>query len=542
MAPYRRRRWWRRWRPRRRFYRKGRRIWKPRRRYKRRGRLRTKVRRFLKRRKRIVTLWDPDSKQKCTITGATIGLLAAGINTVNRMNTTVWTTTDVKVHPSGGGCTLNVFSLKFLYQEHRFFRNCWTHSNDGYDLAKYFGTTIYLQPHWKYDYVFWWDTDITGILPEDYWRLNPSQLLCSRNAVFVRNQVTAGNKRSRKVRIRPPANITSQWKFQEDWYNWPLFVWGMTLINWTEPFLRQTPQFIPYVTFPGDKTWYWHTTSGQYKPISSSKTLAYSPLIDSGNGNELSITYNPPNSSPASSWSSQFVKVPKCDNLPYWYSCFGQNISWDFGIKRGAQDLPNYVPWVRWYMEWWTDKEIEGTVPHTHQRTEFVALASTCYNFARMGYFVLSSTSDRINIPFMYKSHWQWGGTNLKQQPITAVHPQTNQVSVKNPLNIRQSLIYPGDTRQGLLTAQALRRFLEPSRISDERIPEPFEQRPPRYASEEEYDTTASEAEESEEEQGEKESDREIIKRLGRRVQRERVKRRLFNKFLHSLLERKLPE
>lgn len=541
MAPYRRRRWRRRWRPRRRYFRQGRRFRKYRGRRKRPRWFRTKVRRLLKRKKRVVTLWDPESRQRCTITGATIGLLATGINTVNRMNTTVWTQIDMKVHPSGGGVTLNLFTLKFLYQEHRFFRNCWSHTNDGYDLAKYYGTTVYLQPHIKYDYVFWWDTDITGILPEDYWRLNPSQLLCSRNAVFVRNQVTAGNKRSKKVRIKPPANITSQWKFQEDWYNWPLFIWGMTLINWTEPFLRQTPQFIPYVTFPADKTWYWD--GSQYKPIATKgKTLAYSPLIDTGTGNELSIDYNPAGSAPAISWSSEFIRVPKCDGLPYWFSCFGQNISWDFGIARGKQDLPTFIPWVRFYMEWWSDKEIEGTVTHTPSRTEFVCQASLCYNFARMGYFVLSSTNDRINIPFMYKSHWSWGGTQLKHQPIVAVHPQTNQVSVKNPLTIRQSLIYPGDTRQGLLTAQALRRFLEPSRVSDERIPEPFEQRPPRYVSETEYDTTASEAEESEEEQSPKEPDRKTVERLERRIQRERVKRRLFNQFLKSLLERKLPE
>nr|UWX31895.1 ORF1 [Torque teno felis virus] len=537
MAPYRRRR--RRWGYRRRWrWPRGpyKRIWRPYR--SRRQRRRRKVR-HKKRRKRVVTLWEPDSKQKCVIRGQTIGLMATGFNVVNRLYTTIWTDYDMQVYPSGGGVNMHIFSLKFCYQEHRMFRNCWTHTNDGYDLAQYFGTKIYLQPHKTADYIFWWDSDLDGIKPEDYWRLHPMMLLCTKNCIFVRNQTAGGNHRTKKVLIKPPANQTSVWKFQDEWYNIPLFAWGMTFINWYEPFLRQSPGFIPYVALPRDQTYVWK--DGTYKSLTSAAfNTVYSPLVDPGTGNEISVLYSGATSAPSADWSGKFRVVPKTSNLPYWFTCFGQNPSYDFNIKR-AKDEGNsgWVPWVRFYWTNWEQTTIQIQPDPKPQRYEFVTLSTTMANMARSGYFVLSSTAnERLNVPFMYSSYWRWGGTMLKKNPIVAIHPQTNQVSVKNPNTIRESLIYPRDTRDGLLTARALQRFLQPSRISDERRPLPFEEQPPRYPDSEEYDETGDEAEESEEE-SEKESDSQTaIRRLGKRIQRERAFRHGLNKFLKSLLSK----
>nr|UWX31888.1 ORF1 [Torque teno felis virus] len=536
MAPYRRWRPWRRrrgrWRWKRGPYR---RIRKPRRRKKRWTARR--VRALFRRKKKRVTLWDPDSKAKCIINGFTWGLIAQSVNITNRMWTTVFTPTEVLTWIAGGGVNLKTFSLKFLYQEHMFFRNCWSRSNDGFDLAQYLGTKIYLKPHKNQDYIFWWDTDLTTFNQQDYLRLHPAKALCAKNVVFVRSQVGGGNHKTHKIFIKPPANITSQWKFQSEWYDFPLFAWGMTLINWYEPFFRQTSGFIPYTRFPQDNTYIYQPGGGH--SWQSLKTvnldLYYSPLVDNGQGNIISVTYIPPNQSFPSS-SDDFKNAGFTDGLPYWYSCFGQNTSWDFGIPKDKNQV-NYIPWVSFTWRKWTQNNIEVPPAAKPGACRLAFMANNARIFAASGWFVQSSTPERINIPLLYKSYWRWGGTMLTKQPITALIPNTNQISVKNPATVGESVIRPGDVRNGLLTATALRRFLQPSKFSDERRPEPFEEQPPRYASEEEYDETGSEAEESEEECDEKSNVTEIIRCLSRRVQRERTQRRSLHKFFKSLLK-----
>nr|QYD01987.1 ORF1 [Torque teno felis virus] len=534
MAPYRRRRrWFRRQRggrrrgPYRRF-RKARR--RPRQRWTAR-----RVKKLFKRKKRRVTLWDPDNKAKCIINGFMFGIICGPLNITNRLWTTVFTPTEIKAWISGGGVNLRMFSLRFLYEEHRLFRNCWSRTNDGFDLAQYLGTKIYLPPHPTVDYVFWWDTDLTRYTDNDYYRLHPAKILCQRNVVFVRNQIAAGNKRTHKLFIKPPANITSQWKFQSDWYDFPLFTWGMTLINWYEPFFRQQSGFIPYFQFPTDQVYKYTTTGGvRWRTLKDlNMTLAYSPLVDTGKGNRISVGFL---SGSGPTDVDDFREATQTTDLPYWFSCWGQNISWDFGVSKKNTDTGNVV-YVSFTWPEWTVSLIENPGTQRPNWSRFCMIASNARLFATSGWFVMSSTKERINIPVLYKSYWKWGGTVLTKQPVTALLPTTNQVSVKNPGTVGQSVIRPGDLRNGLLTADALRRFLQPSKLSDERGPEPWEEQPPWYTTEEEYDKTGSEAKKSQKE-CEKESDiPSIIRCLSRRVQRERTQRRSLHQFLKSLLK-----
>lgn len=480
-----------------------------------------------------MTLWDPDSKGKCIISGFLPALIATPLNTVNRMYTTVFMPTEIKSHISGGGVNLRIFSLKYLYEEHRLFRNCWSRSNDGFDLAKYNGTKFYLPPHLTQDYIFWWDTDLTRYDNTDFLRLHPAKILCGKNVIFVRNQTTGNNHRTKKVFIKPPANITSQWKFQSDWYDFPLFAWGVSLIDWKDPFHAEGAHFIPITEFdPNEVYKYTGGNPAWTKLTNLGIRLAYSPIVDPGNGNLISVGWVNTGSYPSNNtnWTEAMYTL----NLPYWYSTFGQNISWDFGVQKTSADIGNQT-WIMWKQPEWTVTQIEQAANKPKWET-YCAVASVARTFAKMGWFTQATLDKKISIPFLYRSYWIWGGTQLTKQAITGLQPTTNQVSVKNPARVGESVIRPGDLRNGLLTANALRRFLEPSKFSDERRPEPYEEQPKRYASSEEYDETGSEAEESEEECTEKSNVPEILKCLSRRVQRERAKRRSLNKFFKSLL------
>nr|QYD01948.1 ORF1 [Torque teno felis virus] len=531
MAPYTRR--WRRrqwWRPRRGTNRwragyKGRRFWKTRGRKKRRHR---RVRR--QERRRLVTLFDPISKAKCKISGQTVGLIARGWNTVNRCYYTMWKEQTITKLLSGGGISLMTFSLRFLWNEHRHYRNVWSHTNDGFDLALYFGTKVYLEPHQYQDYVFFWDRDLVEEKQWDYMRLHPSQLLATKNCVFVRNQTTGNNHRTKKVFIKPPANITTQWKFQHQWFDIPLFQYGFILFNWKEPYLKQDTS-TPVKTFR-DSVMVWRTN--QY--IESSTGFAWSPMIDTGGGNYIDFVWLGQHVKPSS--GTEWTKIPWANDLPYWLTCFGQNSDWNFNIPNKFPST-NPIPWIRLGWPEYTETDITTGNIGKKKFEEWAMPATACRTFAVMGPFVQDTLPTRVNIPFLYKSFWKWGGTNLLQDKIVAMNPTSGQVSVKNPQTQVRDIIYPWDQSGGLLTERALKRFLEPSTTTDERRPLPHQPEPPGYVSEESYDETGSEAEETEEDKDGEIEVSSTLKTLTRQLQREQSKRRRFNRFLKSLLNKK---
>nr|QYD02275.1 ORF1 [Torque teno felis virus] len=537
MAPYRRRRWRRRWRPRRWWFRKGRRFRQHRRP---RTTRRRRVRRWRRRKLATVRQWEPDQKKTCYINGHTFGLISVNPNTTNRLFFTGQLPDGIFLWPEGGGVTLRIFGLDFLWAEHRLFRNCWSQTNDGYDLALYLGTTVYLPPHDNYDYLFWWDTDLTTITEADWYRLHPALALCENHVVFVRNQTKSRNNKTKKVKIRPPANMSNQWMFVKDMYKMPLFAWGMSMINWEEPYLRTQTGYLPIYDFDTRTVYVSQNppTDSQWKTLySANQTLAYSPMVDKGIGNEIFIRWLRPGTSPSNETD---FPTPHTQDLPYWFSCFGQNTSYNFGhsSKEAESSTPGAtIPWIKWHMLSTTKKWLESGTGEKPTLKTYCANATTARMFANMGWFVVSNVKERVNVPLLYRAKFKWGGTNLTKQKVTPFFPNTNQVSVKNPATVGRYVIKPSDLEGGLLTRNALARFLEPSKTIDERRPQPWEEQPPRYASSESDVSTGSEAEESEEEPGKGCSVEEAIRTLRRRIQRERTQRRSLHKFFKSLLK-----
>nr|QYD01924.1 ORF1 [Torque teno felis virus] len=536
MAPY-TRRWRRRWRwPRRRTHRrragyKSRRFWKTGRSKTRRQRRRVRRNRVFRRR-RLVTLFDPVSKAKCKITGQTIGLIARGYNVVNRCYYTMYKDTAITKLLTGGGVSLMTFSLRFLWEEHRHYRNVWSHTNDGFDLALYFGTRVYLKPHATVDYAFFWDTDLVDEKEWDYLRLHPSALLATKNVIFVRSQLTGNNHKTKKVFIKPPSNVTTQWKFQSQWFDFPLFQYSFVMFNWAEPFLKMdagTP-----IQVLRNQIYYWDKNSVQY--VQSNQGFAYCPLIDTGNGNYIDVTWLGPGVSKPSA-GTEWTKVPWANDLPYWLTMWGQNNDFNFNVPMPSQT--NSTCWVRISWPEYSDVDIQTGKIGTKTIREWAFYSTNCRTFAGMGPFVQDTLKSRINIPFMYESFWKWGGTVLKHDNIIAIHPTSGQVSVKNPQTQVRDIIYPWDQSGGLLTERALARFLQPSTTTDERRPLPHKEYTEGYVTPEEYDETGSEAEESEKEPDGECDIGETLKTLTRKLQREQSKRRLFNNFLWSLLRKR---
>nr|QYD01798.1 ORF1 [Torque teno felis virus] len=533
MAPYRRRpRWiYSRRRRRRNYY-----YPRWRRRYFRRRRRRPfrKVR-VHRRRKKLATFWDPTNKASCKIKGWDIGLFARNSEACQRMWRTKFTSRAIVKQMEGGGVSLKTFDLAYLYKQHRYFHNVWTHTNDGFDLARYFGTKVYLKPHPTFDYVFFWDTDIKEEKPFDILRMHPAILLTSKNTIFVRSQIAGGNHKTKKVKIKPPANILNKWARQELWTDVPLFQYGFCLINWKDPFFRQTNQPIPIIQNPTPNK-IWYTENGSFWNAS---TLYYSPYVDSGKGNMVGVKWVGPDHGDVQPTDfSKIVWIQWTFDLPYWMTLFGQNKLMDFNTtaEKEADQTVTQV-FIKWPL--WTPATIlDGPTPSSGYKVwggsyaEFKPIAC-CGPFVQPVY----TPDNRINIPFIYESYWQWGGTQLVQQPINAIMPTSNQISVKNPASQFRSLIYPWDLSGGLLTDAAQERLTKEGSVTDERRPVPFEERPTGYAYPASSESESEETQTSEEEQDEIGSQSKTTRKIRQYFQRERNKRHKLKSFIRSMVK-----
>nr|QYD01945.1 ORF1 [Torque teno felis virus] len=504
--------------------------YKPRFRKKRRWR---KRRRVSKRTKQTVTLWNPESRVRCTITGFVLGITTDNIHTTTRLYNTWWTNDVANKFLVGGGVSLNIFTLKFLWMEHRLYHNFWSQTNDGYDLARYYKTTWYLPPLRDVDYIFWWDTDIGIYQPQDYLRCHPVNLLATKNARFVRNCKYNHNYKTKKVTIRPPSNITNQWKYQTDWLDFPLFIWGVTLIDWKNWFAYSTTNPLPMVTLQANKQ---TSASGPNK----SQTIVYCPYIDTGKGNKIDVCWSSP-TEPAygPTGASDWKPVVWATDLPYWLTLYGTNRNMDMNVIDRTFETNNAgsIAWLR--ISWpayTTAAQIEGGQFQNKFET-WVLTGTEAQKIARSGPFVAASYSELVQLPLLYKSYWSWGRINIHKPASCKIGGTAkSQVSVKNPATLQNYVIRPWDTSGGLLTKSALRRFLEPSTVPDERPTLPLEKPPTGNAPSEEYDETASEAEESEEDEDGEEDVRSTLRALKRRLLREQLKRRQFNKLLKCLV------
>lgn len=176
----------------------------------------------------------------------------------------------------GGSFDLRTYTLDQFYHKHLLGWNSWSRSNEGYDLARYMGTTWTFLPHAHIPYiVFWernWDTTEFEQLP----RMHPFWLLVHRrNTLVVLPRSMRGRKR--RLRIPPPSLQTSRWFYASSWVGAALFRIGITPLNIESPFVHKTgsdrqPHYATWIgyaegptqnhTTPLPVTWAYSTFSG----------------------------------------------------------------------------------------------------------------------------------------------------------------------------------------------------------------------------------------------------------------------------------------
>lgn len=144
-----------------------------------------------------------------------------------------------------GGWTVGHLSLSALYEEHKAFKNRWSTSNCGFDLARYMGTTMYLQQHSKYDYIAFFDEEYETT--EEFMKgtasLHPMLMLTHPKTILVKSRERAGPRRSRRVFIPRPSWWDNGWSFAKDIAQKGLFIYYFSFIDlewpWLDPYLKE---------------------------------------------------------------------------------------------------------------------------------------------------------------------------------------------------------------------------------------------------------------------------------------------------------------
>nr|QLG20790.1 ORF1 [Cerdocyon thous torque teno virus 3] len=560
----RRGRWLRRYYGGRRRYRRGYgRRYRVRRRY-RRGR----SRRHFRKRQYITPLmqWMPKHRTLCTITGWTLVMSARSnqttfpgvIQTIAEDNRPFWFSYKM------GGCSLLTLSLDFFYHENMRWRNRWSASNEGYDLARYFGTKIYLPPHPKdLWYIATWETEFTQGPKGSYVYTHPAVALLTKPHVLVRPRNLGG--RGKKIMLRPPAVFSSQWFQTKGWCGAGLARIYLALFNPKRGGLH-TNQTVRGIKI-GDKVSSQSNPWQYYTPSSgSSFNSIYRWDWDTGEGNKIMM---PKQKNPINREHWTLLEW----DAPYWLWFWGRDYKDFLGTNIQNSD-PGYGNVKLWWYDI-TDEADNG--PHTDPtRKVWIDLytmkgsgsltnngASCCIKIAMFGPWTyadvdIDSENNFFNFALFYRSFWQWGGS-IQGTKTRITNPCASNkpkgVYVADPASLASTVLHPWDMdRTGHINPYKFAQLLGSLGYRAPDPPnEPHALQPPTedarvttpelafYSTEEEEDERDDEWPESpddeEGEDGHPEELRERIGRVNQRVRHERRQRQQLGNRLLALLE-----
>ncbi|ATX61858.1 putative ORF1 [Torque teno didelphis albiventris virus] len=469
-AYFRRQRWLRRYgrRPARRI----------RRRYTRRKQVRRRRRRGP--RKQTITQWGPGRRLKCNIVGfwsAIVGIQA---------NTTVQYTSRNLYNYGGGGIQTWKWSLLDMYYQHKDHMCYWSASNDGTDLARYHGTTLYCFPNDSFSYIVHWDRDLYKKDVKNYpiYLSHPYLLLLHPDHKVVWSLKHKGRAKAKRIVLRPPAQLTNEWYFQADLA--PLNLWTVqfTLFDPDNVWLQASDGSIK-MTVGVDSTLIGMGTTGRLW-----QTM-YATLWDIGCEDNL-VAVNRTKQPPATATSHLASPEEYHADMnweyfgagyPYWITLWGTDLSKSANSPSEIKTGKNV--WIKWFPPKEMTKPSQVIEPDFTKKKLWTLLTRTqAQALVKSGWFIQKSDPYSYNIFVKYRSRFEWGGYTPDvtdtvidpipnqpagtQQPLVArTSRRLQQVQVQDPSKVGQDILNPWDLRRGIITKRAFERITaDPEQIS----------------------------------------------------------------------------
>lgn len=141
-----------------------------------------------------------------------------------------------------GGWSAGTLSLNSLYAEHTWWRNRWSASNCGFDLARYLGTKIYFRPHNYLDYIVFIDAEYGDFKQWLKQCMHPAVLITHPQARLIQSIRRGGPRRKLpRMWVPPPSTMNLGWHWMRDIANTGIFAWYVCWIDLDSPWAPQLP-------------------------------------------------------------------------------------------------------------------------------------------------------------------------------------------------------------------------------------------------------------------------------------------------------------
>lgn len=142
--------------------------------------------------------------------------------------------------PGGGGWSLLVFSLDSLYEDYKHLENVWTRSNAALPLIRYRGCQFKFYQTEETDYVVTYDNCWPMVdTPHKHADSAPFRMLMKQHKIVVPCRQTQRRKKPyKKTFIKPPAQMTNKWYFQQEICKTPLVMITATSCSLRFPFTK----------------------------------------------------------------------------------------------------------------------------------------------------------------------------------------------------------------------------------------------------------------------------------------------------------------
>lgn len=138
---------------------------------------------------------------------------------------------------SGGGWSIQQFTLEALYIEYQKLRCFWTKSNLGLPFVRYTGCTFKFFKSKHTDYIVTWCIcPPFGVNLEMFLNTQPQRQLFERHRIIIPQLNRYTKKRYKKVKIRPPSFMRTKWYFQQDFCKQPLVLITASACSLTQPY------------------------------------------------------------------------------------------------------------------------------------------------------------------------------------------------------------------------------------------------------------------------------------------------------------------
>lgn len=142
--------------------------------------------------------------------------------------------------PGGGGWSVQQLGLGNLFVQNEYFMNWWTVSNKGLNMVRYHGCNIKLYRQKTTDYLFTYFTEKPQNA-DKFWfpSFHPMILLLDKRRVVVPSLQTQPLKRKlyKRIHIRPPKMLKTNWYFQQNLSNYPLIYFAATACDLNHMFI-----------------------------------------------------------------------------------------------------------------------------------------------------------------------------------------------------------------------------------------------------------------------------------------------------------------